>query len=75
MSQMVKYEKFTLETDRKFSDINDAFDELEKEQETTNCCDTQTEDINNNETINDSTIVSSNLKNAIEQELSNSDRL
>jgi hypothetical protein len=72
MSQMVKYEKFTLDTDRKFAEVNDAFIELEKEQEIANCCDTQTEDINNNDTINDSTIVSGNLKSVIEQELSNS---
>jgi vacuolar-type H+-ATPase subunit I/STV1 len=72
MSQMVKYEKFTLETDRKFAEVNDAFVELEKEQETTNCCDTQTEDITTIDSTNDTTIVSSNLKNAIEQELSNS---
>ena len=72
MSQMVKYEKFTLETDRKFADVNDAFVELEKEQEKTNSCDTQTEDITTIDSTSDTTIVSSNLKNAIEQELSNS---
>jgi vacuolar-type H+-ATPase subunit I/STV1 len=72
MSQMVKYEKFTLETDKKFAEVNDAFVELEKEQETINCCNTQTEDTISNESINDTTIVSNNLKNAIEQELSNS---
>jgi hypothetical protein len=66
MSQMVKYEKFTLETDRRFSDINDAFVELENEHAQTNCCDTQTEDIvNTNDTVND-------LKNAIELELADS---
>jgi len=75
MSQMVKYEKFTLETDRKFSDINDAFVELEKEQETTNCCGTATEDATTVESTSDETIVSNNLKNAIEQELADSTNL
>jgi len=69
MSQMVKYEKFTLETDKKFAEVNDAFVELEKEQETLSC-DTQTEIVTTIEAVNDSTIVSSNLKSAIEQELS-----
>jgi hypothetical protein len=72
MSQMVKYEKFTLETDKKFADVNDAFVELEKEQETTNSCNTQTEDITTIDSTSDTTIVSSNLKNAIEQELADS---
>ena len=67
MSQMVKYDKFTLETDKRFLDIDEAFIELEKEQETISCCDTQIEDTTTN---NDATIVSNNLKNAIEQELS-----
>jgi hypothetical protein len=72
MSQMVKYEKFTLETNKRFEEVDEAFVELEKEQETSNFCDTQTEDIVNNDTTSDTTIVSNNLKNAIEQELSNS---
>jgi hypothetical protein len=68
MSQMVKYEKFTLETDRKFTEVNDAFVELEKEQEVTDCCSTQTEEVTNS-ISSDTTIVSGNLKSAIEQEL------
>ena len=72
MSQMVKYEKFTLETNKRFEEVDEAFVELEKEQESSNSCDTQTEDIVNNDTTSDTTIVSNNLKNAIEQELSNS---
>jgi hypothetical protein len=70
MSQMVKYEKFTLETDKRFLDIDEAFIELEKEQETVSCSDTQIEDTTNIESTSDTTIVSNNLKNAIEQELS-----
>jgi hypothetical protein len=65
MSQMVKYEKFTLETDKRFLDIDEAFIELEKEQDVTVLCDTQTEQV----ITPDLTIVSNNLKNAIEQEL------
>ena len=72
MSQMVKYEKFTLETNKRFEEVDEAFVELEKEQEASNFCDTQTEDTVNNDTTSDTTIVSNNLKNAIEQELSNS---
>ena len=72
MSQMVKYEKFTLETNKRFEEIDEAFVELEKEHEITNCYDTQTENITTIDSISDTTIISSNLKNAIEQELSNS---
>jgi len=72
MSQMVKYDKFTLETDKKFAEVNDAFVELEKEQEKFNSCDTQTEEITNVDSTSDTSIVSNNLKNAIEQELFNS---
>jgi hypothetical protein len=72
MSQMVKHDKFTLETDRKFAEVNDAFVELEKEQEIPICCDTQIEDTTNIESTSDTTIVSNNLKNAIEQELADS---
>ena len=68
MSQMVKYEKFTLESDRKFGEVNDAFVELEKAQEMSNCCNTHVEVVNN-EFINDTIIVSNDLKNDIEQEL------
>ena len=74
MSQMVKYEKFTLETNKRFDDVDEAFVELEKQQETLSC-DTQTEIVTTIEAVNDTSIVSSNLKSAIEQELSNSDRL
>jgi hypothetical protein len=68
MSQMVKYEKFTLETNKRFDDVDEAFVELEKEQETLSC-DTQTEIVTTIEAVNDTSIVSSNLKSAIEQEL------
>jgi len=68
MSQMVKYEKFTLETSKRFDDVDEAFVELEKEQETLSC-DTQTEIVTTIEAVNDTSIVSSNLKSAIEQEL------
>ena len=78
MSQMVKYEKFTLETSKRFDDVDEAFVELEKEQEQEQekeqikCCDTQTEIVTIIESTNDTTILSNNLKNAIEQELSES---
>jgi len=36
MSQMVKYEKFTLETNKRFDDVDEAFVEIEKQQETLN---------------------------------------
>jgi vacuolar-type H+-ATPase subunit I/STV1 len=77
MSQMVKYEKFTLETNKRFDDVDEAFVELEKQQETTNCCDTSLVDVNlsNVNSVNDSAIISSNLKSAIEQELSDSANL
>jgi vacuolar-type H+-ATPase subunit I/STV1 len=68
MSQMVKYEKFTLETNKRFDDVDEAFVELEKQQETLSC-DTQTEIVTTIEVVNDTSIVSSNLKSAIEQEL------
>lgn len=68
MSQMVKYEKFTLETNKRFDDVDEAFVELEKQQETLSC-DTQTEIVTTIEAVNDTSIVSSNLKSAIEQEL------
>ena len=75
MSQMVKYEKFTLETDKRFLDIDEAFIELENEQDVTVSCDTQIEDTTNIDSTSDSTIVSNNLKNAIEQELADSTNL
>jgi hypothetical protein len=71
MSQMVKYEKFTLETNKRFDDVDEAFVELEKQQETLSC-DTQTEIVTTIEAVNDTSIVSSNLKSAIEQELADS---
>lgn len=82
MSQMVKYEKFVLETDKKFLDIDDAFVEVEKNQEalcnssflTDTNINTATNNDDNTEVetdmlTNDTTIFSNNLKNAIEQEL------
>ena len=75
MSQMVKYEKFTLETNKRFDDVDEAFVELEKQQEQGNCCDNQTEIVTNNVTVTDETIISGNLKSAIEQELADSSNL
>ena len=77
MSQMVKYEKFTLETNKRFDDVDEAFVEIEKQQEALNCCDTSLVDVDvsNIVNVNDSTLVSSNLKNAIEQELAESSNL
>ena len=78
MSQMVKYEKFTLETNKRFDDVDEAFVELEKQQElAVNSCDTaQTEEVTDTttNTINDQNVFS-NLKNVIEQELADSSRL
>lgn len=77
MSQMLKYEKFTLETNKRFDDVDEAFVELEKQQEALNCCDTSLVDVDvsNINIVNDSTIISNNLKNAIEQELADSANL
>lgn len=77
MSQMVKYEKFTLETNKRFDEVDEAFVELEKEHETLNCCDTSLVDVNvsNVNSANDSAIVSGNLKSVIEQELADSANL
>jgi len=72
MSQMVKYEKFTLETDKKFADVNDAFVVLENSQ--TNCFDTQPEVEVVENTTSDQNVFSY-LKTAIEEELANSDNL
>ena len=74
MSQMVKYEKFTLETDKRFLDIDEAFIELEKEQETLNSSDNLLTEEVTSETIENTTTtnnknVFSYLKTAIEQEL------
>jgi|688.fasta_scaffold99950_4 vacuolar-type H+-ATPase subunit I/STV1 len=69
MSQMVKYEKFTLETNKRFDDVDEAFVELEKQQEILNSSDNLLTEEVTSETILDTTIISNNLKNAIEQEL------
>ena len=71
MSQMVKYEKFTLETNKRFDDVDEAFVELEKQQETLICSDTSL--LNDVDVSSvDTTIISGSLKSAIEQELSES---
>jgi len=80
MSLMVKYEKSTLDTDKRFSDIDSAFVELEQNIEQQ--AQSQAPIINNSpenqpstseqETVFDKTIISSNLKNIIEQELADS---
>jgi len=75
MSQIMKYEKFTLETNKRFDDVDEAFVELEKQQETLNNCNISLvvdEIVSNNVTVNDETIFSGNLKSAIEQELADS---
>ena len=76
MSQMVKYEKFTLETDKRFAEVNDAFVELEKQQEVVVNSDNtvQTEEDTNTSTSNDQNVFAY-LKTAIEQELADSSRL
>ena len=55
--------------------LDEAFVELEKQQEQGNCCDNQTEIVTNNVTVTDETIISGNLKSAIEQELADSSNL
>jgi len=78
MSQMVKYEKFTLETNKRFDDVDEAFVELEKQQELViNSDDTvETEEITNTNTnTNNDKNVFAYLKTAIEQELADSSRL
>jgi len=76
MSQILKYEKFTLETNKKFDDIDEAFVEVEKQQELINCSINTTQinddDVLSNDTVNTSTIISNNLKSAIEEELADS---
>lgn len=78
MSQMVKYEKFTLETNKRFDDVDEAFVELEKQQElavnSDNTVQTE-EDINTSTTTSNDQNVFSYLKTAIEQELADSSRL
>ena len=75
MSQIIKYEKFTLETNKRFDDVDEAFVELEKQQTELICCDTQTEIVTNIESTIDTSVVSSNLKSVIEQELADSTNL
>lgn len=88
MSQILKYEKFTSETNKKFEELNetiedhkktfDDFDqaiiEIEKKQELLDCNITKqnNDDVLINDTLSTSTIVSNDLKSAIEQELSDS---
>jgi hypothetical protein len=88
MSQILKYEKFTSETNKKFVELNetiedhkktfDDFDqaiiEIEKKQELLDCNITKqnNDDVLINDTLSTSTIVSNDLKSAIEQELSDS---
>ena len=78
MSQILKYEKFTMETNKRFDDVDEAFVELEKQQEELNFSNTSLlndVDVSNIVTVNDETIISGNLKSAIEQELADSSRL
>ena len=78
MSQIIKYEKFTLETNKRFDDVDEAFVEVEKQQEVLNSCNTSllaNVDVSNTDTVLDETIVSSNLKSVIEQELAESTNL
>ena len=76
MSQMVKYEKFTLETNKRFDDVDEAFVELEKQQEVVvNSVNTvETEEVINTNTSNDKNVFAY-LKTAIEQELADSAHL
>lgn len=78
MSQILKYEKFTIETNKRFDDVDEAFVEIEKQQEALNSSSSlllPESDISSVVTINDSTIVSGNLKSVIEQELADSTNL
>ena len=75
MSQIIKYEKFTTETNKRFDDVDEAFVEIEKQQEALNSSSSlllPESDVSSVVTINDSTIVSGNLKSVIEQELADS---
>jgi hypothetical protein len=77
MTQMLKYDKFTNETDKRFTDVDSAFVEMEKFQETLgnltnlNLLDSNEPDSTIVESsISESDVIStSNLKNIIEQEL------
>ena len=74
MSQILKYEKFTIETNKRFNDVDEAFVELEKIQENLNYSNTSV--LNGLDVSSvDSTIVSGNLKSVIEQELADSTNL
>jgi hypothetical protein len=72
MIQMVKYEKFNVETDRRFSDVDAAFVELEKgiqHEQPIDTADIQIETTCVESGLEDNqTIVSSDLKNMIKQE-------
>jgi hypothetical protein len=76
MSQIIKYDKFTVETDKKFSDIETAFVELENNLQNNDAIvsdQTQTtlvEDSNSETNEITQTIFSVDLKNMIKQELS-----
>lgn len=76
MSQIIKYDKFTLETDKKFADIETAFVDLEtnlQNNDTIVSDQTQTtlvEDSNSETNEITQTIFSVDLKNMIKQELS-----
>ena len=77
MSQILKYEKFTIETNKRFDDVDEAFVEIEKQQEALNSSSSlllAEPDINNT-IVNDATIISGNLKSVIEQELADSTNL
>jgi hypothetical protein len=76
MSQIIKYDKFTVETDKKFADIETAFVDLEtnlQNNDTIVSDQTQTtlvEDSNSETNEITQTIFSVDLKNMIKQELS-----
>ena len=78
MSQIIKYEKFTLETNKRFDDVDEAFVEVEKQQEElkiSNASLVVDVDVSNTATLVDEIVVSSNLKSVIEQELADSTNL
>jgi vacuolar-type H+-ATPase subunit I/STV1 len=72
MSQIIKYEKFTSETNKKFDDVDEAFVELEKQQEELKISNASLLVESEVETVNDTSFVSGNLKSVIEQELADS---
>ena len=77
MTQMIKYDKFTVETDKRFTDVDSAFVEMEKFQETLGNLSNLNLLVSNEpdstiveSSISESDVIStSNLKNIIEQEL------